>query len=295
MKAYEARTPDTQYRELLEKILRHGRKVMPIHGEASYMVVGHQLRFPFENGFPLMTERDLSGKFLQGALAEHVAFLNGARTDAELKAFGCPWWKRWVTGAKCAIFGLPPGDLGPGSYGAAWTNFPTAEGSGFNQITHLMKQLEERPYLRTHFVSPWIPQYTLQHDGLIRKVVVAPCHGWIHVFAFPETKEIQIHHFQRSADVPVGLVFNIAQYAAFGLMVAKLLGYHMTELVYTISDAHLYESQIEKVEELLTREARSFPTMTLRDGPPSIFDFRPDDFVLEEYDPHPAMTIPTPV
>ncbi len=295
MKPFEERTVDTQYQDILQKILTEGQEVKPIHGEKAKMLVGVQLRYPIENGFPVITERDLSGKFFEGALAEHIAFLHGARTQEELARYGCNWWKRWVTKEKCDIFGLPEGDLGDGSYGAAWATFPTKEGKSFNQIEHVMKQLKERPFLRTHFVSPWIPQYTLQHSELVRKVVVAPCHGWIHILAFPETKELTIHHFQRSADFPVGVPFNIIQYAAFGLMAAHLIGYTMKELVHTFSDAHIYESQYGHVEELLKREPRKLPTVTLDTSIQSIFDFTPQSFTLSDYDPHPAMIIPTPV
>lgn len=295
MRPYKERTPDIQYRNLLERILREGTEVHPIQGEKSLMVLGHQMRFNFENGFPMITERDLSGKFMLGALGEHIGFLHGARTHEELSKFGCPWWKRWVTKEKCEIFGLPEGDLGPGSYGAAWTNFPTKEGQSFNQITHVIQQLRERPHLRTHIISPWIPQYTIQHEGLTRKVVVAPCHGWLHILAFPETKEISVHHFQRSGDTPVGVVFNMIQYAAFTMMVAQTIGYKPKEFVYTISDAHIYESQIEKVKELLKREPRVFPAMTLTPDIKNILDFKPEDFKISDYNPHLAMIIPTPV
>lgn len=295
MKPLSERTPDPQYLNLLKKIFEEGVEVRPIHGEKARMLVGQQLRYKLENGFPVITERDLSGPFLKGALAEHIAFLHGARTQAELEKFGCTWWKKWVTKEKCDIFGLPEGDLGDGSYGAAWTNFPTKEGEPFNQIKHVIQQIKERPYLRTHFISPWIPQYTIQHEGLTRKVVVAPCHGWIHVLAFPETKEITVHHFQRSADFPVGVPFNIVQYAAFGLMVAHEIGYTLKEVVYTFSDVHIYESQYEKVKELLTREPRRLPTLTLDASVESIFDVRPEHFILTDYEPHPKMLIPTPV
>jgi thymidylate synthase len=295
MKPYTKRTPDTQYREMLQKILKEGIEVKPIQGEKTLMILGHQMHFNMDNGFPMITERDLSGKFMLGALGEHIGFLHGARTHEELTKFGCPWWKRWVTKEKCEIFGLPEGDLGDGSYGAAWTNFPTKEGPGFNQITNVIKQLKERPYLRTHIISPWIPQYDIQHSELKRKVVVAPCHGWLHILAYPETKEISVHHFQRSGDTPVGVVFNIIQYAAFLMMVAQVIGYKPKELVYTISDAHIYESQIEKVKELLSREPRPFPTMTLNPNIKDIMDFRPEDFTITDYNPHGAMLIPTPV
>ncbi len=295
MKPIEERTPDTQYRDLLTRILQDGVDVKPIQGETSRMVLGHQMRFDLNNGFPIITERDLSGKFMLGALGEHIGFLNGARTHEELSKFGCPWWNKWVTKEKCAIFGLPEGDLGPGSYGAAWANFPTSEGPAFNQIKNLVQQIKERPYLRTHFVSPWIPQYTLQHSGWTRKVVVAPCHGWMHVLIFPATKEISLHHFQRSGDVPVGVVFNMIQYAAFLLMLGQVTGYKPKEVVYTLSDAHMYAGQIEKVRELLTREPRPFPTMTLDPKITDIFDFRPEHFHLSDYKPHEKMLIPTPI
>ncbi len=259
------------------------------------MIAGAQLRYDIDNGFPVITERDLSGSFFKNALAEHIGFLNGARTQDELEQFGCNWWKRWVTKEKCEIFGLPEGDLGDGSYGAAWATFPTTEGDGFNQIKEVIRQLKERPYLRTHFISPWIPQYAIQHSDLKRKVVVAPCHGWIHILAFPEAKELSIHHFQRSADFPVGVPFNIIQYAAFGLMVAQLIDYKLKEVIYTFSDAHIYESQIDYVKDLISREPRRLPTVELDPEINDIFDFRPEHFTLKDYDPHSKMMIPTPI
>ena len=296
MKPIAERTPDHQYHDLLRKITDEGVEVSPIQGEKSKMVLGHQMRFSFANGFPMITERDLSGRFMTGALAEHIAFLHGARTQEELTKWGCPWWKRWVTKERCDIFGLPEGDLGPGSYGPAWTAFPTSEGAPFNQIEHVVRQIKERPNLRTHIISPWIPQYTLQHSGLPpRKVVVAPCHGYLHILVFPNTKEISVHHFQRSGDVPVGVVFNIIQYAAFTMMLGQVTGYTPKELVYTLSDAHIYESQYEKVKELLIREPRAFPTMTIDPTITDIFAFRPEHFTVSDYAPHEAMVIPTPV
>ncbi len=294
MKTYADRTVDTQYRDLLSRIMKEGTDVKPIHGEISKMVLGHQMRFDLRNGFPLLTERDLS-KLLKGALAEHFAFLHGAHTQEELEKWGCKWWDRWVTPEKCAIFGLPPGELGPGSYGPAWAAFPTSEGKPFNQIVEVIRQLKERPYLRTHIITPWIPQYAIQHSELQRKVVVAPCHGYLHIFGFPDTKEISVHHFQRSGDIPVGVPFNIIQYAAFTLMVAQIMGYEAKELVYTISDAHIYESQYQFVEEILKRDPRRFPTVTLDPSIKDILDFRPEHFTLTDYESHPAMKIPTPV
>lgn len=295
MKPYAKRTPDTQYRDILRKIMHEGREVYPIQGEKSKMIIGAQMRFPFENGFPLITERDFSGRFFTIALSEHAAFLHGARTHEELSQWGYPWWKRWVTKEKCAAFGLPEGDLGPGSYGPGWTAVPTPEGQPFNQITEVLRQLKERPHLRTHLITPWYPPYVIQHSGRTRKVVVAPCHGWLHILAFPETKELSVHHYQRSGDMPVGVPFNMIQYAAFTMLVARIMGYAPREFVHTISDAHIYESQHPFVEELLKREPRALPTVTLNADITDILDFRPEHFSVSDYYPHPAMVIPTPL
>lgn len=294
MEPINQRIPDKQYHDLLAKIMKEGREVRPIHGEKAKMIEGLQLNYDLSNGFPLIPDRDLS-KLMNGALSEHFAFLHGAHTQEELEKWGCKWWSRWVTPEKCAAFDLPPGELGPGSYGPAWAAFPTAEGDPFNQIVEVIKQLKERPYLRTHVITPWIPQYTIQHSGLKRKVVVAPCHGYIHILAFPENKELSVHHFQRSGDMPVGVPFNIIQYAAFTLMVAQIMGYKASRYIHTISDAHIYESQYPFVEELLKREPRKLPTVTLDPSVTDILNFRPEHFTLSDYDPHPAMKIPTPV
>lgn len=292
---YDARTPDTQYYDLLRRIRDEGRDVLPIHGEKARMVVGHQMCFRMENGFPLLPIRDLSRSF-PGALGELIGFLHGARTLEALKEYGCPnvFWERWVTKEKCAVFGLPEHDLGDGSYGAAWTAFPTPSGKPWNQVEHLIRQIRERPHLRTHFLSPWIPFFTLQHSSHARKVVVAPCHGWVHVLAFPETKELSLHHFQRSGDVPVGVMLNLIEYGALGMLIAREVGYTFTEYVYTISDAHMYESQFPSVEELLAREPRRFPTVTLDPAISNVMDARREHFSLTDYDPHPHMVIPTP-
>jgi len=295
---FAERTPDQQYQDLLRKIMERGRVTKPIQGEEAKGIVGMQLHYDMRNGFPLIGERDLS-KLFKGGLAEGIGFLNGARTHDELSKFGCKWWDRWVTPEKCAIFGLPAGDLGDGSYGAAWTNFPTKEGTPFDQIEHVMKQIKERPFLRTHFISPWIPQYTIQHADLKRKVVVAPCHGWVHIFLYPDTKELALHHFQRSCDMPVGVPFNMLNYAAMGLMIAHLTGYTFVEYVHSFSDAHIYSSQYDAVKELIAREPRRLPTVKLDleavKGITNIKDFRPEHFILTDYEPHAAMKIPTPV
>ena len=297
-KPFLERKPDTQYRELLIRIKNEGIKVMPQQEEEAIMILGHQMRFSLNNGFPMVTERDLFSipSQFKMAIAELCAFLNGARTLEEMKKFGCGWWSRWVTPEKCAKRGLKPGDLGPGSYGPAFHDFPTADGKTFNQINHLVEQIRELPQLRTHFVSPWIPQYIGRGKNKVQKVVVAPCHGWIHVAVFPNTGELSLHHYQRSADSPVGLVFNLIQYAALTLMLAQVTNYQAKELVYTISDAHIFLKQMEDVNELLATEPRPFPTVIINPNVKNIFDFRPEDFVVRDYHPSlPRRVIWTPV
>lgn len=302
---YDQRTPDTQYRELLSRIMREGERVTPRQEEEALMVFGHQMRFPLTNGFPIITERDLvsapEGKSSQFtlALAELVAFLHGARTQDELKSFGVGYWSRWVTPEKCAKRGLAAGDLGPGSYGPAWRCFPTETGRPFDQIRHVIEQIKELPNLRTHFVSPWIPHYLGRGKGKEQKVVVVPCHGWFHVYVNPEKKELSLHHFQRSADVPVGLVFNFIQYAALTMMMAQVTGYQAKELVYTISDAHIYESQAPSVLEMIAvSEAKpsKLATVILDDRVGELMDFRPSHFQVADYYPLLGVRrIPTPV
>ena len=301
-KPYHERSPDLQYRNLLKRIIHEGVVIMPQQDEAACMVLGHQMRFSFSNGFPLLTERDLAtplsakaNSIFHQALGELFCFLSGGTTLEDLERFGCTWWSRWATEEKCRKRGLKTGDLGPGSYGGAWASFPTSEGKPFDQIAHLIKQIKELPHLRTHFLSPWIPQYIYRGEGMTQKVVVVPCHGWAHVLVYPETRELSLHHFQRSGDVPVGVAGNLMQYAALTLMIAQVTGYRPKELVYTISDAHIYEKQISKVDIMLSRIPRAFPTVTLDPGVRDIREFRQHQFHLWDYHPHEGVYIWTPV
>ncbi len=301
-KEFSERKSDSQYRELLKRIKTEGEKVFAQQDEEALMVLGHMMRFKLANGFPVITERDLVSAIqghpsqFQMAIGELCAFLNGARTLEEMKKFGCGWWSRWVTAKKCAKRGLEPGDLGPGSYGPAWRNFPTAEGKPFDQITHLIEQINELPQLRTHIVSPWIPQYLGRGRVKQQKVVVVPCHGFFHVVINTYTNELSLHHFQRSADVPVGLVFNLIQYAALTLMIAQVTNYKVKEFVYTTSDTHIFLSQMNDVNELLTTEPQPFPTVTVDSTVKDIFAFRPEHFKITDYKPQLSRrTIWTPV
>jgi len=294
------KTPDTQYREILQLIMDHGTRVMAQAGgekksdtDTISYIAPPPMRFDLENGFPLLTERNLAPDFKKvptvwkQAIGEIIGFINGARTQSELEKYGCHWWKYWVTAEKCQKRGLEPGDLGPGSYGAAFHDFPTAEGDSYNQVKNIVEQIIELPHLKTHFISPWIPQYTIRGTGKKQQVVVCPCHGWMHFFV--RDGKLSLHMFQRSGDVPIGIPQNMAQYAALVMMVAQATGNKPGELIHTISDAHIYVNQLPAVEEILKREPRPFPTMKLNTDNTDIFKFRVEDFELSDYHPHPGI------
>lgn len=298
---FDQRTPDTQYRDLLRRIIAEGEEVRTEHDVPALRVIGHAMRFPLDNGFPLITERNLLGtasvrrpSLFHQAIGELCAFLNGAQTQAELERFGCFWWDRWVTPEACAQYGLPPGDLGPGSYGAAFRRFPTP-GGPFDQLHELIRQIRQRPHSRHHELSPWIPHYVLVADRGSRRVVVPPCHGWVHVHIHP-AGELTLTHRQRSADAPVGLAFNLMHYAALALMLGQVTGYRPRELVYWIDDAHIYLNQVDAVQEMLATEPQRFPTVTVDPAITEITAFRAHHFAVTDYYPRLSRRrIPTPV
>lgn len=291
------RTPDIQYRTILKKILDEGMRTNTQQetDAITYMAPG-PMHFKLANGFPIITERNMAPKtsdrlpvtVWQQAIAEIIAFINGARTQEALEEFGCSWWSPWVTEAKCHKRGLETGDLGPGSYGGAFHDFPTAEGESFNQFANIIQQMKEQPHLRTHFISPWIPQYTVRVTGRTQKVVVAPCHGWIHLRVLDN--KLTLHMIQRSGDVPIGVPSNMVQYAALLLMIAQVLDLEPYEYIHTISDSHIYVDQVDAVEKMLSREPRPFPKVEIKNkNIKNLFDFRYTDFELTEYDPHPGI------
>ncbi|MCK9187234.1 MAG: thymidylate synthase [Candidatus Colwellbacteria bacterium] len=295
-RVFGKRTKDIQYRSALKRILKRGVWVSTPQKEDALRVIGIQMRFDLKNGFPIITERDILSIAAKGgltgahaAIAEIIAFINGARTNSELKKFGCNWWGRWTKKEYMEYCGLDleEGDLGPGSYGPAFHDFPTAEGIPFNQVKHVIEQINELPILRTHMISTWIPQYAGRGEGKQRKTVVATCHGTVvHFLVDVQRKEISLHHVQRSGDMPVGVVWNLIQYSALLLMVAKVTGYKPKEIIHTISDAHIYKRQIDDVRELLKTRIGSFPDLVITNkSVKDIFDFRPEDFSVIGYKP----------
>jgi len=296
MKPVSERTPDNQYQRLLKDILDKGVITPSQQGtDAITLMAPGPMRFRLDNGFPIINERNMAPKeserllvtVWQQAIGEICGFINGARTQEELEKFGCYWWKSWLTPEKCAKRGLETGDLGPGSYGAAFHDFPTVDGQTFNQLKHIVEQIIEEPQLRTHFISPWIPQYIGRGKGKQQKVVVAPCHGWVHIRIIEN--KLTLHMFQRSGDTPVGVPSNMVQYGALTMMLAHVTGTEPYEYIHSISDAHIFVDQKPAVETMLAREARPFATMTLNKDKKNLFDFRREDFTLSDYNPHPGI------
>jgi thymidylate synthase len=286
---FEQRTPSTQYREVLERVLAHGVPVPTRQGPAALTLMQQTMLFPLADGFPVITERSI-GTFWRKPIGELCAFINGATTIEQLKEFGCDWWDAWTTPEKTLKKNLQPGDIGPGSYGGAFHDFPTSEGPTFDQFTHLVEQIRELPGDRTHFVSPWIPQYQVRGRGKIPRTTIAPCHGWVHVRILDGG--LHLHMFQRSGDVPVGVPANMIQYAALALMLEHLTGHRAAAYYHTISDAHIYSDQVGAVEQMLAVDPLPLPTVHLNaEGRTvtDIHDFRAEHFDLADYHPHPAI------
>jgi thymidylate synthase len=289
---FSDRMPSTQYQDMLRTIRHSGIRVASKQGPAALAVAGYAMRFPMAHGAAVITERSIRG-FVGKAIGELCAFINGARTLDELAAFGCDWWDAWATPEKCRSRGLEPGDLGPGSYGHAFANFTTdldGDGVGFDQLPHLIRKLRDLPNDRTAVMSPWIPNANHRERGVKSRNTIAPCHGWVHALVYDD--KLHVIHNQRSGDTPIGVPSNLAQYTALGLMLEHLTGYELVEYVHWIQHAHIYENQLDAVDEMLSRAPRALPTLELTEAGrrvTDIHDFRSEHFELADYDPHPAI------
>lgn len=304
------RTADEQYKTLLRRIKETGKPAQSGMDEGSTEVLGAILEYDLENGFPLITERDLMkvsspeaiasyasdeshralSVMVKQSVGEILGFINGARTQEELEAYGCKFWKPWTSDeAKAKKRGLDVGDLGPGSYGAAFHDFPTLEEGGFDQYKVMIEQIRARPELRTHIITPFIPQYISRAPGRQQKVLVVPCHGLQHYNIDVKNGEMSLVHFQRSGDVPIGVPFNMVHYALLLIMVAQVTGYKPKKLVHVISNAHMYDQHKDMVDELLSRPAYPFPMLKVDPSVKKLEDFRVEHFSIEEYKAHPPI------
>ncbi len=251
-----------------------------------------QMIFTFENGFPVITERNIS--FWKTAITELILFIRGVRMLKEMEEAGCGWWAEWVTPEQAAIHNLVPDDLGEGSYGPNLYSLHSPNGP-FNQVENLVQSLKDGPRLNTHVISTWYAPLDMQHSKLKRKVAVAPCHGTKIQVTVIDDKKLVLKMNQRSGDVPVGVVSNIVQYAAFTIMLAHVCGYEPYKYIHQVDDAQIYENQLEKVDVLLERKPFPFPSLHLTEEGQqitNIFDFTADHFELLEYQSHPGMKIP---
>lgn len=290
---FDERIPDDQYRRMLAAILEEGELLESRQGTPAWTYPGsYSMKFNLSNGVPIITNRDISS-FWKKPIAEIMCFVNGGHTLHDLNQFGAnnvhKFWEAWATKEKCEKRGFPEGDLGPGSYGRAFHDFPMPDGGTFNQFQALIDQIKLNPELRTHFVSPWIPFYNFRTDTLKQGVVVSPCHGWIKVRIFKKRMLFQMT--QRSCDTPVGGPSNMDQYTALFLGIAKETGYEPWIFEHIILEPHIFEDQVEDVKEMLEREPLRLPTLSISDeaAEKSFFELRPDDFILADYYPHPAI------
>lgn len=291
------KVPDTQYKDLVAKVLV-SRQGLPItdQGLSTTSVVGAQMRYDLTNGIPLITERSLSIKgkgkiplWLQG-ISELCAFINGVTTVEGLHKFGCYFWDIWGEPDFCAKNNLPPGNLG-NIYGHVWRDF-----DGVDQIDRLIKRLRHNPYGKTHLVTAWHPG-EVETPDFGHTMSCRPCHGSFQVVRLQNhvtgRDVLHLHLTQRAGDLPVGVPFNQFQYAVLLLMLAQVLDCEAGEFIITISDCHIYGNQIEAMNELITRETRTFPEVILDPSIKDIFAFRSEHVQLVEgtYNPHPPIRL----
>lgn len=288
---YEQREVLYQYRNLLKRIMSKGEDcpspmVDGNTGEPLYTreVLGVVTEYDIlENGAPVITERDISG-FYKGAIGEAFGFINGAHTDAQLREFGCKFWGPWVTHEKCAKRGLEDGDIGKGSYGDVWTHFPMPNGEYFNQWEEIDLQMRERPELKTHRITNWIPFYTIRNHNHQQKVTVCPCHGDIKFYIRPD-KRLDMIMTQRSCDVILGLPSNLVEYTAVLLAMAETHNLRPGKFIHIIENAHIYNNTFEYAEQMIEREPEPFPTLEVVNHHDRVWEYRKEDFELKDYHP----------
>ncbi len=268
-----------QYLDLLQRILDEGTPREDRTGTGTLSVFGHQMRFDLAAGFPLLTTKKLHTTSI---IHELLWFLSGSTHVGPLQEKGVRIWNEWATAEQCARFGREEGDLGP-IYGHQWRNFGATpkpgggfENDGVDQIARLVAELKKNPSSRRLIVTGWNPEEADQ-------VALPPCHTLFQFYVAQSKLSCQL--YQRSADVFLGVPFNIASYALLTMMLARVAGLGLGDFVHTLGDAHLYKNHLERLQ--LTREPRPLPKMVVDPSIKDIFEFRFEHFRLEGYDPHP--------
>lgn len=254
-----------QYQDLLRKILEQGSYKSDRTGTGTYSIFGHQMRFDLSEGFPLLTTKKLH---LRSIIYELLWFLQGDTNIRYLKDNGVSIWDEWAD---------ENGDLGP-VYGKQWRSWATPDGGHVDQITQLIQQIKTNPDSRRLMVCAW-------NVGEIDKMALPPCHVLFQFYV--NNGEISCQLYQRSADVFLGVPFNIASYTLLLMMVAQVCGLKPKEFIHTLGDAHIYSNHVEQAKLQLTRDPRPLPVMRINPDVKDIFDFHYEDFQLEGYDPHP--------
>ena len=263
----------TNYLELLRHIKENGTEKTDRTGTGTRSIFGYQMRFDLSQGFPLVTTKKLH---LKSIIYELLWFLKGDMNIKYLKDNGVSIWDEWAD---------ENGDLGP-VYGAQWRSWQGANGKTIDQITEVIDQIKKNPDSRRLIVSAW-------NVAEIPNMALAPCHAMFQFYVVEGKLSLQL--YQRSADVFLGVPFNIASYALLLMMVAQVCDLEVGEFVHTFGDVHIYNNHFEQVEKQLSREPKSLPTMKLNPNIKNIFDFDFDDFTLENYDPHPGIKAPVAV
>ena len=262
-----------QYLDLLEHVLTHGKPKADRTGTGTRSVFGAQLRFSLVNGFPLLTTKKLHVKSI---IHELLWFLRGDTNIKYLHDHGVTIWDEWAD---------EKGDLGR-IYGAQWCDWRTPDGRSVNQIDHVIEQIRTNPNSRRLIVTAWNP-------GELEQMALPPCHTLFQFWV--ADGELSCQLYQRSADLFLGVPFNIASYSLLTMMVAQVCGLRPAEFIHTFGDVHLYNNHIEQAKLQLTRQPRPLPRMRLNPAVKNIYDFRYEDFELEGYDPHPAIKAPISV
>lgn len=254
-----------QYTELLERVLAEGVKKEDRTGTGTISVFGHQMRFNLEDGFPMLTTKKLH---LKSIVYELLWFLKGDTNTAYLQEHGIRIWNEWADSN---------GDLGH-IYGYQWRSWPDYKGGSIDQITEAVNMIKHNPDSRRIIVSAW-------NVGDLENMNLPPCHAFFQFYVANGRLSLQL--YQRSADIFLGVPFNIASYALLLKMMAQATGLIAGEFIHTLGDAHIYLNHLDQVKLQLSRELRPLPEMQLNPEVKDIFDFKFDDFTLIGYDPHP--------